>query len=323
MSRCIYCGTENPEDARFCGSCGRSGQDERNITATERHEPAEGEQTLILPEGLASKAQIKSTGRQEEPPLEGAIPPIGIGGSGQGSTQVPGAPGTPQVPQVTSAPGTPSAPQPAANADAKFSANMHASQGASTASQHAQSASHEGAAPNTQTQHSGATHAQTGQTAAQRAVARTAVKGGASAATKVIVTIVAVIVVAAGSIGAFAFARQSQNQHPQQTNKHSTSKATQHNANVSTQAAGPNTFIITGALNGTLTNLHYVACGYDGHMDGPGYGIDVEGTLNNQNYSFNLVIINGLKPGTYTYPTPASSQLKPDVGLSNVENTQI
>ncbi|WP_201384847.1 zinc ribbon domain-containing protein [Ktedonobacter sp. SOSP1-52] len=104
MSRCIYCGAENPEDARFCGRCGRSGQDEQNITATERHEPAEGEQTLILPEGLASKAQVKSAERHEEPPLEGAIPPIGIGASGQGSTQVPDAPGTPQAPQVTSAP---------------------------------------------------------------------------------------------------------------------------------------------------------------------------------------------------------------------------
>ncbi|EFH86221.1 zinc ribbon domain-containing protein [Ktedonobacter racemifer] len=326
MSRCIYCGTENPEDARFCSSCGRSGQDEQNITATERHEPAEGEQTLILPEGLASKAQIKNAGRQEEPPLEGAIPPIGIGGSGQGSTQVPGAPGTPQAPQVTSAPGTPSTPQPAANAAAKFSANTHASQGASTASQNARSASHARAPQNAQAQHTGATHAQAGQTAAQHTVAHTAIKGGTSAATKVIVAIVAVIVVAAGSIGAFAFAHQNQ-QRQQQASKHPASTATGHNANVSTQA-GPNTFIVTGALNGTLTNLHYNDCGYSPTKDGFGYVMDVGGTLNNQSYSLDIRVINTEKPGSYTYPVPASTvptadQLMPGVGFNNEANTQI
>ncbi|GHO65615.1 hypothetical protein KSC_045070 [Ktedonobacter sp. SOSP1-52] len=147
----------------------------------------------------------------------------------------------------------------------------------------------------------------------------TAIKGGASAATKVIVIIVAAIVVAAGSVGAFAFARQ--NQHPQQTNKPASSTTTQHNTGVSSQV-GPNTFIITGALNGTLANVQYTSCEYASHMDGTGYYLRVVGTLNNQPYSLLLEVINASRPGTYTYPTATSSQPKPLLDFENDPGTQ-
>jgi len=331
MSRCTYCGAENPEDARFCGSCGRTGQ---NAPHTEQGKPLEVEEPGDASQRPANGDRITNDEGQKMAQGDFVLP-LGPAHGALSGAQVPMLQGTPQLGQVPTVQGVPTTPQPAGNAAPSPASNAPATS-ASQAAHAAHVSPHASGASAAHAQHTGTTaqgqaghnqqghgagqnhareqvrHNQQTHSAAQNTAAHAAVKGGVSVVTKIIATIIVIAVIVAGGAGAFAIARQHQ------SSSHTAPSVSKHNSGtasssgtVNSTKAGPNTFILTGAVNGTLSKVNITTCGDSPQI--PAYSLDLSGTLNNDPYSLILDIPNNNSQtgnndltGTFVFPNSSS-----------------
>ena len=334
MQRCHFCGSEFPDNARFCGTCGRAPTSSTALnTAVPSFASSPEESISTIATSPLRQGNQSAREDEEEKRRRGAILPLPIPFGTEGSLaggQAPLVQGTPSFNSVPTIQGTPTGmegsappsyiagPAPSTHYVAP-SPGQQASFGPQPSSWTNQPMPHYAQQFGIQSheppeyEHPEKQHHLHRSTNNTNSAARSATEG----VTKTILIItVGVIVVAVGA-SALAFALRSQipgfagifpaissnsSNHPANTNACGVSTGIP--CPVTTATPSPvardqstGNFNFTGAVSGTMVITSFPACGVtQGHT----YVMQVVGTVGGTQYKFLIGILSYKGPGTYT-----------------------
>ena len=323
MHTCASCGSALPENAQFCGRCGRfigSAMDGATTSRAAQHLDSLPPGASTIPGGV-SNLHLK---RDEEEQQRGNVladlpPPVFPVGSGQPLFgQVPMVQGTPALSQVPGVPGNPSVLGGASGVS-------NVTQGAASGNTPA------GAAPSLSPPAQGASSMplpQTGMTVARPAEPQPGKKSRPQGAARSsllgvptwLLIVLACLITLTGSAAALAgmfhvhvpgtgtggthTGGTSQTQGP---TPHATScSGSNCTATTPTSTASHHTSLtvtFSGAVTGPLVPTSFGPCGSMKDGQGPYYAFSVEGTIQGKFYIFDIYMRPYHGPGTYTHVT--------------------